>query len=100
MAESSLRMPNPMKTYMQKAKLSLGNDDTLQIVFDNRQLSDKYSKDESREELQNFLNGILGKHVEYETRCVEPNQTFEENYVNLQNINFDVVTEDDDKEKE
>ena len=28
-----LRMENPMKTYFQKAKLSLGNDDILQVVF-------------------------------------------------------------------
>ena len=27
-------MENPMKTYLQRAKLSLGNNDTLQIVFD------------------------------------------------------------------
>ena len=95
-----LRMGNPMKTYMQKAKLSLGNDDRLQIVFDNKQLSDKYSKDESKEELQNFLDDIIGKRVEFETRFIEPNQTFEESYVNLQSINFDIVTEDEDKENE
>ncbi len=95
-----LRMGNPMKTYMQKAKLSLGNDDKLQIVFDNKQLSDKYSKGESAEEFQNFIDEMMGKHVEYETRCLEPTQTFEESYVNLQSINFDIVTEDEDKENE
>ena len=94
------RMENPMKIYMQKAKLSLGNDDKLQIVFDNKQLSDKYSKGEYAEGFQEFIDGVMGKHVEYETRFIEPNQTFEENYVNLQAINFDIVTEDEDKENE
>ncbi|ADL32974.1 DNA polymerase III gamma and tau subunits DnaX1 [Butyrivibrio proteoclasticus B316] len=90
-----MRMDNPMKIYLQKARLSLGNDDTLQIVLENRQIADKYSKGESKEELQDFLDNATGKHVEFETRYLEPTQVFEENYVNLQAINFDIVTEDD-----
>ncbi len=90
-----MRMSNPMKNYLQKANLSLGNDDKLQIVFDNRQLTEKYSKGESREELQNFLDDSTGKHIEFETKFLEPSQVFEENYVNLQAINFDIVTEEE-----
>ena len=90
-----MRMENPMKTYLQKAHLSLGNDDKLQVVFDNRQLTEKYGKGESAEELQNFFDNATGKHIEYETRFLEPQQVFEENYVNLQAINFDIVTEDE-----
>ncbi|MBO5620314.1 MAG: DNA polymerase III subunit gamma/tau [Butyrivibrio sp.] len=89
-----MRMENPMKTYLQRAKLSLGNGDILQIVFENRQLTEKYSKGESFEELQTFLDDAIGKHVEFETRYLEPQQVFEENYVNLQAINFDIVTEE------
>ena len=92
------RMENPMKTYLQKARLSLGNNDILQIVFDNKQLSDKYSNGTSSEELQDVLDQALGKHVEFETRFIEPQVVFEENYVNLQAINFDIVTEDEEKE--
>ncbi len=92
------RMDNPMKTYMQKARLSLGNNDRLQVVFDNKQLADKYSRGESADEFQNVLDNITGKHVEYEARFLEPTQNFEENYVNLQSINFDVVTEDEEEE--
>ena len=94
-----MRMENPMKTYMQKARLSLGNDDTLQIVLDNRQLVEKYSKGDSNDELQQFLDDAIGKHIEFETKFIEPQQVFEENYVNLQAINFDIVTEDE-KENE
>lgn len=91
-------MENPMKTYLQRAKLSLGNNDTLQIVFDNKQLADKYNSGQSADDLQNVLDNAIGKHVSFETRYIEPQQTFEENYVNLQAINFDIVTEDDEKE--
>ncbi|MBE5824560.1 MAG: DNA polymerase III subunit gamma/tau [Butyrivibrio sp.] len=100
-SKALLQMPSPMKNYMQKAKLSLGNNDKLQIVFDNRQLVDKYSHGEGGDELSAFIDEIVGKHVEYEAKYLEPNQNFEENYVNLlDGINFDVVTEDDDNEKE
>lgn len=92
------RMENPMRTFMQRARLSLGNNDLLQIVFDNKQLSDKYAGGQSAEDLQNVLDQAAGKHVEYETRFLEQQQTFEENYVNLQAINFDIVTEDEEKE--
>ena len=92
------RMDNPMKTYMQRARLSLGNNDVLQIVFDNKQLADKYSGGQSAEDLQDVLDGAANKHVEFETRFLEQQQSFEENYVNLQAINFDIVTEDEEKE--
>ncbi|SFB96081.1 DNA polymerase III subunit gamma/tau [Butyrivibrio sp. YAB3001] len=95
-----MRMESPMKNYMQRVKLSLGNDDVLQFVFDNRQLTEKYSKDKSREELQEFLDNSIGKHIEFETRYLEPKQVFEENYVDLQAIKFDIVTEDEEKENE
>ncbi len=94
-----MRMEPPMKNYLQRAKLSLGNGDTLQMVFDNKQLTSKYSTGESREELQNFLDEAVGKHIEFEAKYLEPQQVFEENYVNLlalnQAINFDIVTEDE-----
>ncbi|MBR5360768.1 MAG: DNA polymerase III subunit gamma/tau, partial [Lachnospiraceae bacterium] len=91
------RMGNPMKTFMQRARLSLGNNDVLQIVFDNKQYADKYAN-ESAAELQDVLDAAIGKHVEFETRFLEQQQAFEENYVNLQAINFDIVTEDEEKE--
>jgi len=94
------RMENPMKTYMQKARLSLGSDDRLQIVFENKQLADKYSKGVYADEFQNFIDEVVGRHVEYETRNLEPNQVFEENFINLEAIKFDIVTEDEDKENE
>ena len=89
-----MRMENPMRTYFQKAKPSLGNDDVLLIVFDNKQLTDKYGRGESRDELQQFLDDICGKHIEFQTQYLEPQQKFEENYVDLQAINFDIVTEE------
>ena len=93
------RMENPMKIYMQKARLSLGNDDRLQLVFDSKQLAEKYASGSSADEFQDFIDGLMGKHVEYETRFLPPQQVYEENYVDLQSINFDIVTEDESEEE-
>ena len=57
-----------------------------------------YRRHRKNEDLQNVLDNSIGKHVAFETRYIEPQQTFEENYVNLQAINFDIVMEDDEKE--
>jgi DNA polymerase-3 subunit gamma/tau len=91
-----MRMENPMKTYFQGARLSLGNNDVLQIVFDNKRLTEKYAAGESADELQAFLDEASGKHIEFETRFNETPETFEENFVNLQAINFDIVTDDEE----
>jgi DNA polymerase-3 subunit gamma/tau len=88
------RMDSPMKQFMQQAKLSLANDDRLQLVFPARTIAEKYASGPSAEEFQTFIDNLMGKHVEYETRVLAPEQNFEENYVNLQSINFDIVTED------
>ncbi len=93
------RMENPMKTYMQRAKLSLGSGDTLQIVFDSKALADKYAQGESAQELQNFLDNLTGRQVTYETRFLPPQEVFEENYINLESINFEIVTEDESEEE-
>ena len=53
-----------------------------------------------RESLQNFLDGVVGKHVDFETRFLDQNQNFEEHYVDLGAIKFDIETEDDEEEKE
>ena len=88
------KMESPMKQYMQSARLSMGNDGRLQIVVSQKPLVEKYSKGQGAEEFQNFLDSIIGKHVEYEMRFLEETEKFEENYVNLQAINFDIVTEE------
>ncbi len=94
------RMNQPTKTYMQSAKLSLGNNDNLLIVFGIKQYALKYSEGESRQELQDILNEAVGKQVDFESRFLDQGQSFEANYVDLQAIKFDIETEDFDEEKE
>ena len=75
------------------------NDGVLQLIFDNRQIADKYGNTESRDELQNSIDNLVGKHVEFVVEFNDPGQNLEEHYVdlrkiNFEGINFDIVTED------
>ena len=89
------RMNSPMKNYLEKTRLSIGNDDKLQIVFENKLVADKYAAGDSRQELQDYIDNTVGGHVEFETRFLEGNRNFEEHFIDLQGIKFDIVTEDE-----
>ena len=87
-------MANPMRTYLDKAMLSQGNDNKLYIVLDNKERVDKYNN-ESREELSAVLDNAIGKHVDFEMRYASPDRPASEQYIDLKNIHFDIVTEDE-----
>ena len=83
-----------MRTYMRNAKLSLDVENKLLIVMDNKLLAMKYSEGDSAMELQNSLDEAVGKRVDYVVRYIEPQKKFEENYIDLQAINFEVEIEE------
>ncbi|MBE5860340.1 MAG: DNA polymerase III subunit gamma/tau [Butyrivibrio sp.] len=88
-------MPNPMKTYLQGAILSQGNDNKLFIVLDNKERVEKYSAEPGHSELGTILDNAIGKHVEFEMRFASPDRPASEQYIDLKNIHFDIVTEDE-----
>ncbi len=90
-------MHNPMRTYMEKAILSQGNDGKLFIVLDNKERVAKYNENPGREELSAVLDNAIGKHVDFEMRCGGIEKPMEEEYVNLTGIHFDIVTENEVK---
>lgn len=90
------KFPAPVKVYLQMApppKLSLGNEGRLQIVF-NDEIRAETAKHE-QQEIEAVLSGEMQKQVFVEIRYLTPNEHFEENYIDLQAINFDIVTEDE-----
>ncbi len=95
-----MKVEAPLKLYLRDARLSLGDGDRLLIVFASKLNESMCASGAGRESLQNFLDGIVGKHVEFETRFLDQNQNFEEHYVDLGAIKFDIETEDDEEEKE
>ncbi len=91
-----VNMPNPMRTYMEKAILSQGNDGKLFIVLDVKERVEKYNNDPGREELSTILDNAIGKHIDFEMRYAGQDRPAEEQYIDLKNIHFDIVTEEEE----
>ena len=90
------KFPAPAKVYLQMMpppKLSLGNEGQLQIVF-NDEIRAETAKHE-QQEIESALSKEMQKQVLVEIRYLTPTEHFEENYIDLQAINFDIVTEDE-----
>ncbi len=91
-----INMQNPMRTYLEKAVLSQGNDGKLFIVLDNKERVEKYNNEPGKEELNTVLDNAIGKHIEFEMRYAGQDRPVEEQYINLTGIHFDIVTENEE----
>ena len=89
------RAPQPMRTYLRRAKLSLGGENRLQLVLEDGPDSDYFLKEEAnRSALEALLENSLQKRVEVEYRAVKNRTEFEGSYVDLnQVIHMDIEEE-------
>ena len=85
----------PMRTYLNKAKLSLAGDNRLLLVMEDGLPYDYFAKEPSnRELLEAMLSDFAGKNVEVEVRAVKNRQEFDSSYVDLtQVIHMDIEEE-------
>ena len=90
-----VKMGNPMRVYLEKAVLSQGNDNRLFIVLDNKERVEKYNEEPGKSELSAVIDDAIGKHVEFEMRYADRDKPMDEQYVSLNNIHFDIVTEEE-----
>lgn len=88
--------PQPMKTYVKSAKLSLGGDNKLMVVLEDGIASDYLIKvPENRQLLEQIISESVGKEVEVNVQSVGSAREFESNYVDLsQIIHMDIEEED------
>jgi DNA polymerase-3 subunit gamma/tau len=86
----------PMKTYLKSAKLSLGGDNRLVVVFEDGSSSDYFTQHpENKEQLELLLSDFSGREVEVTIQTVADSREFDENYVDLSKIiNMDIEEED------
>lgn len=88
-------MSGLVKPYLKTAKLSVGNDNKLMIVFSDLVAYEITNKDERKQELKDCIANKIGKSVEIDIRMLEAGTSFEETYVDIQQvINMDIVIED------
>lgn len=90
------KAPQPMKSYLKGAGLSLGGDNRLQIVLEEGMGFEYFSRNPAnREALEAMLTEFAGKAVEVEIRSVQDKNEFESSYVDLsQIIHMDIEEEE------
>ncbi len=88
---------NPMKWYLKSARLSLGGDNRLLVVFQDGVASDYFTQNpRNKEILEELITDFLGKEVEVQIQTVREQREFQENYVDLaQVIHMDIEEEED-----
>jgi DNA polymerase-3 subunit gamma/tau len=84
-----------VKPYLKAAKLSVGNDSKLLIVFSDLMADGIVNTSERKQELEACIADSIGKTVEVEMKMLETGASFEGTYVDIQKvINMDIVIED------
>ena len=89
---------NPMRIYLKGAKLSLGGDNTLMVVFKDGMASDYFLQHpENKAQLEALLADFSGKEIEVSLQTVNGQQEFEEKYVDLSKfVRMDIEEEDEE----
>lgn len=84
-----------IKPYLRSAKLSIGNENQLIVVLEDSMAYDIVNTPSHKKEVEDTISSNIGKTVALEIRKVEENRSFEETYVNLEDvIRMDIVIED------
>lgn len=92
-------MKEPAKTYLSGARLSIGGDDILLVVFED-DMAYGYIKNRPAhlEELEGYIEDAIEKRVEIRLEETEAKK-FDDSYVDLsQIIHADIIVEDDEEE--
>lgn len=88
-----------LRTYLKKAKLSLGGDNRLLLVMPGPMEAEVVGAPERRQELEELIERRIGKKVEVEVRQMEEGRRFEDTFIDLEKhmeqfINFEITVED------
>lgn len=89
----------PMSTYLKQARLSLGGDNRLMVVFPDSIGAAIVGREDHKQELESVIEQRIGKKVEVEVRQVEDGRRFEDTFVDLEKqmksvINMEITVED------
>ncbi len=84
-----------IKPYLKAAKLSVGNENKLLVVFSDSMADNMVNTPERKQELEQCIANSIGKQVEVDMKMLETGVSFEETYVDIQKvINMDIIIED------
>lgn len=78
---------NPMRVYLRNAKLSLGGDNKLTVVFEDGMASDYFMlNSENKAQLEALLSNFSGKEIEINIQAVGGEQEHLQNFADLSQI--------------
>lgn len=84
-----------MKGYLKQARLSVGNQNQLLLVFQDEMSATFVGSQAHKEDVQRLIEEKIGKTVEIEVRHVEEGRRFEESFIDIEKIvQMDVIVED------
>lgn len=84
-----------VRSYLKKARLSLGGDNRLMIVLPDALAASVVGREDHVQELESLIEERIGKKVEVEVRYVEEGRHFEDTFVDIeQKINMEITVED------
>ena len=84
-----------LKVYLKQARLSVGNQDQLLLVFEDEVAAGFAGTDGHKEEIRSLIADKIGKTIEIEVRHVEEGRRFEDSFVDIEKlIQMDITIED------
>ena len=84
-----------LRSYLKKAKLSVGNQDQLLIVLPDELSAGAVGTDAHKEEIQRLIEERIGKTVMIEVRHIEEGRRFEDSFVDIEKVvHMDLTIED------
>jgi len=92
-------LPGSVKTFLKAARLSLGEDNQLLIVFDDEMAESYVNTDSHKQELKDAIERKIGKQVEIRFQLNKQNQSFEQSFVDIEKlIHMDIIVEEEQEE--
>ena len=84
-----------VRTYLKKARLSLGGDNRLLIVLPDSLAASVVGREDHVQEIEGLIENKIGKKVDVEVRYVEEGRHFEDTFVDIaKKINMEITVED------
>jgi DNA polymerase-3 subunit gamma/tau len=84
-----------LKVYLKQARLSVGNQNQLLLVFEDEVAAGFAGSEGRKEEIRSLIEGQIGKTVEIEVRHVEEGRRFEDSFVDIEKmIHMNITIED------
>lgn len=85
-----------LRTYLRKARLSAGEGNCLLLVLPDAVSAGVVGTEEHRGEIQELIEGKIGKEIQLEVRQIEEGRKFEESFVDIEQlIHMEITVEDE-----